>query len=142
MDQYKQHKWMVIKPIELKHPTFNLANNSAKNRLRIWIYEQIWVTTHLDTHRDTHSDHVFLTNNIFWAIFSGKHKRYWKFWHMGFVKNRPISITMRNFCKIQIHLGENRGCLKPMFPEIVVGHFLNSFLFWWVVVTTVMNLYF
>ena len=32
---------------------------------------------------------------------------------------------MGNFAKIQIQLGENRGSLKPTFPEIVVGRFLN-----------------
>ena len=44
---------------------------------------------------------------------------------MGFVQNRPISITMRNIHKIHSNLGENRGSLKPFFPEIVVGRFLN-----------------
>ena len=44
---------------------------------------------------------------------------------MGFVHNRPISITTRNFHKIQMRLGETRGSLKPTFPENVVGYFLN-----------------
>ena len=65
MNQYKQHKWMMIQLIELKQPTFNLANNSAKNPLRIHIYGQISVTGHSDAHPDAHSDHVFLTYNRF-----------------------------------------------------------------------------
>ena len=55
MDQYKQHKWMMIQPIELKHPTFNLENKTTKNPLRIWIYEQISITGHSDAHLDAHS---------------------------------------------------------------------------------------
>ena len=44
---------------------------------------------------------------------------------MGFVQNRPISITNMNFHKIHGHLGDNHGSVKPTFPKIVVGHFLN-----------------
>ena len=67
MDQYKKqtHKWMVIHPIELKHPTFNVANKLAENQLRIWIFELISITDHWDVHPDTHSDHVFLKDNRF-----------------------------------------------------------------------------
>ena len=32
---------------------------------------------------------------------------------------------MRNFVKIESHLGETHGSLKPTFLENVVGHFLN-----------------
>ena len=69
---FTQHKWMVTQPIELKHPTFNLTNNSIENLLRIWIYEQILVTGHLDAHPDAHSNHVFLTDNIFLGYILGQ----------------------------------------------------------------------
>ena len=70
MNQYKQHKWMMIQPLGLKLPTFNLEKNSAKNPLRIQIYGQISITGHLDAHLDAHFDHVFLTENRF----SGKQR--------------------------------------------------------------------
>ena len=98
-----------------------MANKLTENLPKIWIYEQILVTGHPDVDLDGHLDHVFLKQS--W--FSGKQKWNWKFWHMGFMQNRPISITMGNFSKIQIHLGENHGSLKPTFLEIMVGHFLN-----------------
>ena len=61
-----------------------------------------------------------------------------KIMDMGFVQNRPISVTVMNFLQIHSHSGQNRGYLKPTFPDIVVGRFLNS----WVVITAIMNLYF
>ena len=104
-----------------QHSAFNVANKLAKNPLRIHIYEQILVTGHLDAHPHAHSDHVFLTD----IIFLGKQKWNWKFWNMGFLQNTPILVIVSNFCKIQSHLGENRGSLKQYFPENVVGRFLN-----------------
>ena len=61
MDQYKKqtHKWMVIRPIELKHPTINVANKLAEILLKIRICELIFVTGHLDTHPDAHSTMCF-----------------------------------------------------------------------------------
>ena len=66
MDQYKQqtHKWMVIQPIELKHPPVNVANKPIEILSRIRICELISFTRHSVIHSDAHSDHVFLTDNI------------------------------------------------------------------------------
>ena len=74
MDQYKQqtHKWMVIQPIELKHPTIKVANKPTEISIRIRICELICVTGHLDTHLDAHADHMFLTDNRISGYICGK----------------------------------------------------------------------
>ena len=74
MTKKQNNKWMVVQPIEIKHPTINVANKLVEILLRICICELISTTSHLDAHPDAHSDQMFLNTIEFWAIFSGKQR--------------------------------------------------------------------
>ena len=86
MDQYKKqtHKWMVIQPIELKHPSVNVAKKLAEISLRICICELISFIGNSNAHPDAHSDHVLLTDNRVLGYIFGQIEAKWKILARGF----------------------------------------------------------